>query len=71
MISVEHYKTITGDTFDIIAHKIMGDRKYTKELYEANPDHVETLIFGGGVDVNIPKITGEEVAGDLPPWRQP
>lgn len=64
------YQTVAGDTFDLVAHKLFGDRRYTRHMYEANPDYVDVLIFAGGVALNVPEI--EEpvtIAADLPPWR--
>ena len=39
------YITKLGDTFDSISHSILGHKKYTKELMEANTSHLETVIF--------------------------
>ena len=62
------YITKQGDTFDSIAYKLFGHRRYTKDLMEANPDHLEVIIFSGGIMLNVPEIT-EETSTDQPPWR--
>lgn len=38
-------------------------------LMRANPDYIDTVVFGGGVELFIPDPESEAVA-DLPPWRE-
>ena len=64
------YITKQGDTFDSIAFKVLGNRRYTRELMEANPDYLEVIIFSGGIKLNIPEITEETPISDHPPWRE-
>lgn len=63
------YITKQGDTFDSIAFKVLGDRRYAKELMESNPDHLDTVIFSGGITLNVPEITEPVAADNQPPWR--
>ena len=63
------YTTILGDAWDAIAFKIYGDEKHMKFLMEANPQHMETLIFRSGVDLNVPDLPEAETA-ELPFWRR-
>lgn len=64
------YTTKQGDTFDSIAFKILGNRRYTKELMEANPKYLDVVIFSGNITLNIPEIeTPDNTATNLPPWR--
>ena len=64
------YKTKSGDTFDSIAFSFLGDKKYTKELMEANPGYLDVVIFSGGVGLTIPDIDKSNPAtSNLPPWR--
>lgn len=63
------YITKQGDTFDSIAFKVFGDRRYTRELMEANPNHLEIVVFSGGIVLDVPEITEEITTGDQPPWR--
>lgn len=63
------YITKSGDTFDSIAHSVLGNRKYTKDLMEANTSHLETVIFSSGTVLNIPEISEIEELTDLPSWR--
>lgn len=63
------YITKQGDTFDSIAYKLFGHRRYTKDLMEANPGHLEVVVFSGGIVLKVPEITEEASIADQPPWR--
>ena len=66
------YKTIQGDTWDLIAFRMypkIGAEKLTDILLEYNPEYINTVIFPANVvlkipDVNIPVIT------KLPAWKR-
>ncbi|WP_367668117.1 tail protein X [Paenibacillus sp.] len=62
------YVTTQGDTWDIIALQQMGSEMQMTVLMQANPCHIETVIFGSGVELLIPEPQPEEDA-NLPPWR--
>lgn len=63
------YRTIQGDTWDMIAYKIWGDCMLTGKLMEANSALVETVIFSAGVILTIPDVSmAEEI--NLPPWKR-
>lgn len=65
------YTTVLGDTWDMIAFKVLGKEKYAKELVETNIKYVETVIFSAGVILTIPDITTTETtASNLPPWKR-
>lgn len=63
------YTTKSGDTFDSIAHHILGHRRYARELMDANHAHLATVIFSSGIVLNIPEITKVQETANLPPWR--
>ena len=63
------YKTIQGDTFDIIALKFYGDEFKSIEIIKANPDHSAVLKFDEGVILKIPKID-YEIIDYLPPLKR-
>lgn len=63
------YRTIQGDTWDGIAYKVAGTETFMTSLMQANPDHVETVIFSAGVVLSIPEIT-IRTSDILPPWRR-
>lgn len=62
------YKTIQGDTWDLIAYKLFGSEKYMKNLIEANWPLLDVLIFSPGIELTVPDIP-EEQDDDLPFWR--
>lgn len=63
------YKTVQGDTFDIIALKFYNDEFKSIEIIKANPDHTAVLKFDEGVILKIPKLE-DETSNDLPPWKR-
>lgn len=62
------YKTIQGDTWDLIAYKLFGSEKYMKNLIEANWPLLDVLIFPSGIELMVPDLP-EEQDDDLPFWR--
>lgn len=62
------YKTIQGDTWDLIAYKLFGSEKYMKNLIEANWPLLDVLIFPSGIELTVPDHP-EEQDDDLPFWR--
>jgi phage tail protein X len=67
------YITIQGDTWDLIAHKVMGNALYADRLMAANPRHLTTYIFPAGVVLDIPEIDTAAAAspsGSLPSWKR-
>lgn len=66
---VNTYKTRAGDTFDSVAFKEYGTSKYLPELLKANPQHLNTFIFGAGVELILPEIKEEAATtSSLPSW---
>lgn len=63
------YITIQGDTWDMIAYKMMGSEYYMDKLINANPRHINTAIFEAGIILIIPAID-IPVATNLPPWKR-
>lgn len=66
---VDIYKTIQGDMWDSISHKVYGKDKYSKELIKANPKYMNIAIFSSDVELICPDIPKEKNS-TLPPWRQ-
>lgn len=62
------YMTKQGDTWDLIAFKMLGSENKMTNLLEANPELVNVGIFSADVEINIPEITVETISAD-PPWR--
>lgn len=63
------YKTVSGDMWDMIAKKEMGSEGYTSLLMEANPAHLNIVIFPAGVKLIIPDV--ELCRPSIqPPWKR-
>lgn len=67
------YATTAGDEWDHIAHKVYSDR-YRGEmlvamLFEANPEHRETVIFDSGIRLAVPAAPTATIS-TLPPWKR-
>lgn len=62
------YQTVQGDTWDAISYKVYESELLFHLLLQANPEHVNTVIFGGGITLTIPEQPPEVFDG-LPPWK--
>ncbi|WP_404427308.1 phage tail protein [Ureibacillus chungkukjangi] len=63
------YTTVSGDTWDSIAHKQMGNTLLANDLMEENIEQVFNVIFPAGITLNIPVIE-ESISDNLPPWKR-
>lgn len=63
------YTTISGDMWDGIAYKQMGNEKYMDILIKNNLKYRHVVVFSAGVALNIPEVQ-EEVSMQLPPWKR-
>jgi phage tail protein X len=61
------YTTELNDTWDLIAFKVYGNEKYTKELFKANPELTKIVFFPSNILVVVPKISKSQIGG-VPPW---
>lgn len=52
---MRQYETVSGDTFDVVAHKIWGDAKRAGELMQANFAALEYLVFPASVSLKVPE----------------
>ena len=67
------YTTISGDTWDKIAKKVYNDDHAFEAIIDNNIEHADTLIFGAGVELNIPDsatMETSEVKTDQALWRE-
>lgn len=62
------YRTVQGDTFDLIAWRIWHREHMARLIIEANPAHADVVIFGPGVELRIPDAEVAPDPKDLPPW---
>ncbi len=64
------YTTAQGDTWDMIAYKMLSKEALMIQIMNLNPDYIGVSIFGAGVKLLLPQIAEtEEVYADLPPWK--
>lgn len=64
------YTTKQGDMWDYIAWQIYGDESYVSVLYRANPQYLDTYLFGDGCEIYCPKLDMEgDEDGSIPEWR--
>lgn len=63
------YKTVQGDTWDIIAKKQYGDEKKLDVLLMANYALLDYVVFPAGISVYIPELNESEKQG-WPEWRK-
>lgn len=66
----ETYTTKAGDTFDLVAFRVMGDCRYMPQLIDANRDKIDRFVFAAGVELTIPDVTPSTRPSSLPPWRR-
>lgn len=63
------YETKAGDTWDLIAFKLLGNENFMEDLLRANMELSEIVIFPAGVEVAIPFIEKNRREG-VAPWLQ-
>lgn len=64
------YSTSSGDTFDKIALKSLGDVAYVKHIILENVEYADVLIFDSGIKLKIPQLPEETEDDFLPPWKR-
>lgn len=64
------YVTIQGDTWDLIAYKLLGSESRMRGIMEANPELMWTFVFPAGVLLSIPEDQSTDAPIDLPPWKR-
>lgn len=62
------YKTIQGDTWDMVAKKVYGAERHLDYLMAHNFDLLDYFAFPAGIEVNTPDLPLEQEE-DLPAWR--
>lgn len=64
------YTTTQGDAWDTIAYRLFGEERLAHLLMQANPEHMDVLMFPAGVLLTVPKVAPPQQALKLPPWSQ-
>lgn len=72
MAKVKVYRTVSGDTWDLISYKVYGSEGYFHDLIRSNLRLIDIAVFDANIPVIIPEITDEENDNDerLPPWKR-
>ena len=72
MAKVKVYRTVSGDTWDLISYKVYGSEGYFHDLIRSNLRLIDIAIFDANIPIIIPEITDEENDDDerLPPWKR-
>ena len=65
----KEYKTIQGDTWDIIAKKVYGAEKHLDYLMANNFSLLDYYIFPAGITVSTPELPSYSTE-ELPVWRK-
>ena len=60
---------MSGDTFDKIALRMMGDEMKAPELILANIGYAHVVVFGAGITLQIPSVLNTTPI-NLPPWKR-
>ena len=62
------YITLQGDAWDAIAYRLWGEECLFMALVEANPEHLDVIVFEAGVRLVIPPRPERLITTELPPW---
>lgn len=62
------YTTTQGDAWDSIAYKLWGEERLAHTLMQANPQHMDVLVFPAGVTLLVPHAEKPQKSFPLPPW---
>lgn len=66
---VNSYTTTQGDAWDSIAYKLWGEERLAHILMQANPEHMDVLLFPAGIVLAVPPRTRQpRPVATLPPW---
>lgn len=73
MKKVKVYRTISGDTWDLISYKLFGSEQYFHQLMRTNLNLLSIAVFDSNVPIIVPEIDVSNNNVDkskLPPWKR-
>lgn len=73
MKRVKVYKTVSGDTWDLISYKLYGSEQYFHQLMRDNLNLLTIAVFDSNIPIIVPEITPIASAVEtskLPPWKR-
>lgn len=66
---MRQYRTIQGDTWDVIAYREYANENLVSVLIEANEEYCGFVKFPAGIILDVPEIISPKSA-TLPPWKE-
>lgn len=63
------YRTVSGETWDMVAKNVYGNELRADYLMENNPKMIDVFVFENGTVLDTPELPAEEKLL-LPPWRK-
>jgi phage tail protein X len=73
MRKVKVYKTVSGDTWDLISYKIYGSEQYFHQLMRTNLNLLSIAVFDSNIPIIVPELDTSINADNiskLPPWKR-
>ncbi|WP_338953593.1 tail protein X [Fusobacterium nucleatum] len=73
MKKVKVYKTVSGDTWDLISYKLYGSEQYFHQLMRANLNLLSIAVFDSNIPIIVPELdisTNTVDKSKLPPWKR-
>ena len=73
MKKVKVYKTVSGDTWDLMSYKIYGSEQYFHQLMRANLNLLSIAVFDSNIPIIVPEIKPRiniVETSKLPPWKR-
>lgn len=64
------HRTVSGETFDMLALRYYDEEKLASIIIQANPDYCDVLIFESVIEIIIPDAPEASFPETLPPWRR-
>ena len=66
------YKTVQGDTWDLISYKIYGSENFIPELMALNYERRMITVFPSGISLIVPELdtSQKDIQLNLPPWKR-
>ena len=71
-LATNTYTTVSGDEWDGICFKHYGENgeMFMDRVMQANPSHINTVVFSAGVVLTMPVFDLKQSTDDLPPWMR-
>ncbi len=69
-MSDKTYKTLQGDTWDLISYKLYGSEKHIDELMQENMPFVDYVVFPANIILNVPELPVSDTDLLAPEWRR-